>query len=172
VKSGDIITDLGGQAIKAPRDLTRLVADLSPGSRKSLTVWRDGKSVDLSVTVGGSDIGQKQAAASENGQAHEANQPSIGIGLADLTPDARQSLNLPTGATGAIVASVNPDKPAAASGIQPGDIIVSVNQQPTRSAKDVQTAVAAAGKSGRKSVLLLVERAGTKTFVAVPFAAA
>jgi serine protease Do len=172
VKSGDIITDLGGQAIKAPRDLTRLVADLSPGSRKSLTVWRDGKSVDLSVTVGGSDIGQKQAAASENGQAHEANQPSIGIGLADLTPDARQTLNLPTGATGAIVASVNPDKPAAASGIQPGDIIVSVNQQPTRSAKDVQTAVAAAGKSGHKSVLLLVERAGTKTFVAVPFAAA
>ncbi|PZM11572.1 DegQ family serine endoprotease [Rhizobium tubonense] len=173
VKSGDIITGLGDQTIKAPKDLSRVVADLSPGTKESLAVWRDGKTVDLSVTVGGNDTDQKQAATEgQDGQSHQANQPSIGIGLADLTPDARQSLNLPKSVTGAIVASVNPDKPAASAGIQAGDIIVSVNQQPTKSAKDVQTAVAQAGKAGRKSVLLLVERAGTKTFVAVPFATA
>jgi serine protease Do len=173
LKAGDIITGLGNQTIKAPKDLSRVVADLSPGTKESLAVWRDGKSVDLSVTVGGNDTDQKQASAEGKGdQPQQANQPSIGIGLADLTPDARESLNLPESVTGAIVASVNPDKPAAASGIQAGDVIVSVNQQPTKSARDVQTAVTQAGKSGRKSVLLLVERSGTKTFVAVPFAAA
>jgi serine protease Do len=173
LKAGDIITGLGDQTIKAPKDLSRVVADLSPGTKESLAVWRDGKSVDLSVTIGGNDTNQKQASAEDKGgQPQQANQPSIGIGLADLTPDARESLNLPESVTGAIVASVNPDKPAAASGIQAGDVIVSVNQQPTKSARDVQTAVTQAGKSGRKSVLLLVERAGTKTFVAVPFAAA
>ncbi len=51
-------------------------------------------------------------------------------------------------------------------------MIVSVNDKPVHDARDVKTAVADAGKSGRKSVLLLIERGGNKTFVAVPFAAA
>lgn len=47
-----------------------------------------------------------------------------------------------------------------------------MNQKPARNAHDVQAAVAEAGKEGRKSVLLLIERGGSKSFVAVPFAAA
>lgn len=170
VKTGDIITGLGNQAVKMPKDLSRFVADLSPGTKESLTVWRDGKSIDLPVTVGGNDKGDQQASAESSGD--HAHQPSLGIGLADLTPDTRQSLNLPESATGAVVESVNPDKSAAAAGIQPGDVIVSVNQKSARNAHDVQTDVAEASKAGRKSVLLLIERDGNKTFVAVPFAAA
>ncbi|TBH26575.1 PDZ domain-containing protein, partial [Rhizobium leguminosarum] len=99
-------------------------------------------------------------------------QPSLGIGLADLTPDVRQELNLPRSISGAVVAKVAPDKSAAAAGIQSGDVIVSVNDRPVHNARDVKTAIADAGKAGRKSVLLLVERDGNKTFVAVPFGAA
>jgi serine protease Do len=138
-----------------------------------LTVWRDGKTVDLNVTVGGNEDTQKQAAAeNSDDQGQAAGQPSLGIGLADLTPDVRQQLNLPHSVAGAVVANVNPDKSAAAAGIQPGDVIVSVNDKPVHDARDVKTAVADASKSGRKSVLLLIERGGNKTFVAVPFAAA
>jgi serine protease Do len=171
VKTGDIITGLGGQTVKLPKDLSRYVADLTPGTKENLAVWRDGKTVDLSVTVGGNDKDGLQAAAA-SGDGSQSRQPSLGIGLADLTADARQQLNLPDSVTGAVVESVNPDKSAAASGIQPGDVIVSVNQKPTRNAHDVQADVAEAGKAGRKSVLLLIERDGNKTFVAVPFAAA
>lgn len=171
IKTGDIITGLGNRMVKMPKDLSRFVADLSPGSKETLTVWRDGKSVDLPVTVGGNDKGDQQASV-ENGDGAQSHQPSLGIGLADLTPDTRQSLNLPERVTGAVVESVNPDKSAAASGIQPGDVIVSVNQKPARNAHDVQTDVAEASKAGRKSVLLLIQRGGDKTFVAVPFAAA
>ncbi|MGA1800660.1 DegQ family serine endoprotease [Rhizobium sp. HT1-10] len=171
VKAGDIITGLGGRAVKMPKDLSRFVADLTPGTKESLTVWRDGASINLPFTVGGNDNGEQQASALD-GDHSQSHQPSLGIGLADLTPEMRQSLNLPDNATGAVVASVNPDKSAAASGIQPGDVIVSVNQKPARNAHDVQTRVAEAGKEGRKSVLLMIERAGNKTFVAVPFAAA
>jgi serine protease Do len=171
VKTGDIITGLGDREIKMPKDLSRFVADLSPGSKESLKVWRDGKSIDLPVTVGGNDKSDQQASAGSD--SHSAShQASLGIGLADLTPDVRQSLNLPEGISGAVVESVNPDKSAAASGIQPGDVIVSVNQKPTRNAHDVQTDVAEAGKAGRKSVLLLIQRNGNESFVAVPFAAA
>jgi serine protease Do len=169
VKSGDIVTAVGSEAVKTPKDLSRLVADLSPGARETLTVWRDGKSLDLNVTIGGNDDGQKQASAAGDSGDRQSAGPSIGVGLADLTPDTRQELNLPDGVSGAVVASVNPDKPAAAAGIRTGDVIVSVNDKPVHGARDVKTAVSDAARSGRKSVLLLIERDGNKTFVAVPF---
>ena len=173
VKPGDIITSVGGESVKTPKDLSRLVADLSPGAKKSLGIWRDGKTIDLNVTVGGNEDGQKQAAAeSSDNKGESSGQPSLGIGLADLTPDVRQQLNLPRAVSGAVVASVDPDKSAAAAGIQSGDVIVSVNDRPVHNSRDVKTAIAEAGKAGRKSVLLLVERDGGKTFVAVPFGAA
>ena len=173
VKIGDIVTAVGSENVKTPKDLSRLVADLSPGAKETLTVWRGGKTVDVNVTVGGNEDTQKQAAVESSGDLGQAaGQPSLGIGLADLTPDIRQQLNLPHGVAGALVANVKPDKSAAAAGIQPGDVIVSVNDKPVHDARDVKTAVADAGKSGRKSVLLLIERGGNKTFVAVPFAAA
>jgi serine protease Do len=172
VKTGDIVTSVGSESVKTPKDLSRLVADLSPGAKETLAVWRDGKTVDLNVTVGGNEDTQKQAAAQSSDDQGVTGQPSLGIGLADLTPDVRQQLNLPRSVAGAVVANVNPDKSAAAAGIQPGDVIVSVNDKPVHDARDVKTAVADAGKAGRKSVLLLIERGGNKTFVAVPFAAA
>ncbi len=171
VKTGDIVMTVGGEAVKSPRDLSRLVADLSPGAKEAMTVWRDGRKVDLSVTVGGNDGDQKQASAAKD-EGKMQTGPSIGVALADLTPDVRQELSLPDNVTGAVVAKVNPDKPAAAAGIQTGDVIVSVNDKAVLGASDVKTAIAAAVKSGRKSVLLLIERGDQKTFIAVPFAAA
>ncbi|MBP1859094.1 DegQ family serine endoprotease [Rhizobium herbae] len=171
LKTGDIVMTVGSETVKSPRDLSRLVADLSPGAREAMTVWRDGKSVNLSVTVGGNDGGQKQASLGKDDGKTQSG-PSIGIALADLTPDVRQELNLPDNVTGAVVANVNPDKPAAAAGIQAGDVIVSVNDKAVLGAGDVKTAIANAARSGRKSVLLLVERGTEKTFVAVPFSAA
>ncbi|MGO8462687.1 PDZ domain-containing protein, partial [Rhizobium ruizarguesonis] len=52
LKPGDIITSVGSESVKTPKDLSRLVADLSTGAKKSLSVWREGKTIDLNVTVG------------------------------------------------------------------------------------------------------------------------
>lgn len=171
LKTGDIVMTVGSEAVKSPHDLSRLVADLSPGAKEAMTVWRDGKTIDLSVTVGGNDGDQKQASAAKDDSKMQTG-PNIGVALADLTPDVRQQLNVPDNVTGAVVAKVNPDKPAAAAGIQAGDVIVSVNDKAVLGARDVKTAIANAVKSGRKSVLLLIERGDQKTFIAVPFAAA
>ena len=70
-----------------------------------------------------------------------------------------------------MVERVNPDKAAANAGLQPGDVIVAVDQSPVRNARQANQAIAEAGRSGRKSVLLLVDRGDAQIFVAVPFAA-
>ena len=157
IRTGDVVTAFGGSAIKTPKDLSRMVADVSPGAKEELSVWRDGKNVTIPVTVGGNDTGQKLASAGDSQEKSGESSlrvPAIGLGLGDITPSVRQAMNLQNDEHGAVVESVNPDKPAATSGIQPGDIILSVTE---------------AGKSGKKSVLLLIERGDTQTFVAVPF---
>ncbi|TCL69459.1 DegQ family serine endoprotease [Rhizobium sp. BK251] len=170
LQAGDVVTAVGDETVKTPKDLSRLVADLVPGDKEMLTVWRDGKSVDLNVAIGDNDT-QQAALEGQDEQGQKSSQPSIGVGLANLTPEIRQQLNLSSDVNGVVVASVNPDKPAAAAGIQMGDVIVSVNQKPVQDAHDIKAAVADASKAGRKSVLLQIERGGNKTFVAVPFVA-
>jgi serine protease Do len=170
VKAGDVVTAVGDQTVKSPKDLSRLVADLSPGDKEKLSLMRDGKSMDVDVTIGGNDSGKLQAAANTGDMQQTG--PSLGLALSDLNDDTRSQLNLPDGATGAVVAKVNPDKSAAAVGIQEGDVIVGVNGQQVRDAHQAKIAVADAAKAGKKSVLLLIERGENKSFVAVPFSAA
>ena len=167
---GDVITAVGDQAVKTPKDLSRLVADLSPGEKETVAILRDGKAMDVSVTIGGNDDTKLQAAAAT--KETEAKGPSIGVALSDLTPEAKEQLKLPADASGAVVAKVNPDKTAATAGVQPGDVIVAVNGKTVRDAEEAKVAVSGAAKAGKKSVLLLIARGEQKTFVAVPFAAA
>jgi serine protease Do len=57
--------------------------------------------------------------------------PYLGVYLQPLTPDAASQLNLSPDTKGVLVADVAPDSPAAASGIQRGDVIVQADGRPT-----------------------------------------
>jgi S1-C subfamily serine protease len=77
-----------------------------------------------------------------------------------LTPDIAKQLGLEAGATGVIVADVDPTGTAAEGGIQRGDLIPEVNRQPVRSPAEIREELQ---KSGSKPVLLPVARDG-KTY--------
>ncbi len=173
IQAGDVITALGGKPVTSPHDLSRMVADMNPGEKESVTIWRNGRDMDLSITIGTNDDTSQQATADSGNQPSQPGEhvPTIGVQLGDLTPEAREALNLPANEVGVVVEGVNPDKPAADAGLQAGDVILSVNQKPVKSANEAKAAVAEAGKAGRKGVLLLVQRQGEQMFVTVPFAA-
>jgi len=89
-----------------------------------------------------------------------------------LTPDLGRAANLPATAHGVLITAVDPNANAAEQGLQRGDLIVSVNNQPVTTPAQVIAAVDAARKAGRSSVLLLVQRGATPAvFVAISLTA-
>jgi len=87
---------------------------------------------------------------------------SLGVVVQTLTPDIARRLGLDdVNANGVLISSVNPSSRAAATGIEQGDIILSINQRATRTPEDVAAAVAAALSAGRDTVLLLIRRGNT-----------
>ncbi|ARU04606.1 peptidase [Comamonas serinivorans] len=152
LKSGDVITRYNGQPIVASGDLPALVGMGMPGTQAKLDVIRQGKSESLNVTLGGA-----QAKGSATAQADGASQGKLGLALRDLTPQEQQA----AGTAGLVVQQVS--GPAAMAGVQPGDVLVSVNGKGVRSVDQVRDIVA----GSPKSVALLISRDGQQIFVPV-----
>ena len=65
----------------------------------------------------------------------------VGIGMEPLTPSLVRALHL-RGTAGALLASVEPGSPAAKAGLEPGDVIQSVNGQKVLAPRDLALTVA------------------------------
>ncbi|MBW4601633.1 MAG: PDZ domain-containing protein [Calothrix sp. FI2-JRJ7] len=77
--------------------------------------------------------------------------PSIGINMVELTPEKRSEINrknnlpLITRDSGVLVVSVNANSTASRSGVKPGDVIVSINENNVSNVKQVQNAIQSSG---------------------------
>lgn len=173
LQPGDIILDFDGKPITEMRNLPRLVAETKIGAKAKVTYWRDGKERTTSVEVGelekaeeeglvegGSDDGDKTP---EGGLKIEG----TGLTLGAVTPQGREQYKIPSDVNGVLVTSVEMPSEAAEKEMQPGDVIVEVNQQAVAAPKDVSDLIDKAKKDGRNSVLLLINREGDVRFVAL-----
>jgi serine protease Do len=130
-----------------------LVANTAPGTTAKLEVMRKGETRRIDVTVGQFE-NAKVASADVAGQDHGR----LGVAVRALSPDEQKQ----AGVTGGLVVE-NATGPAANAGIQPGDMILSVNGTPVRSVEQLQSLLSKTGKH----VALLVQRDDMKRFVAV-----
>ena len=138
LKVGDVIVGLDGQKVDGAGELQAEVTSKRPGTKVTLDVLRDGKSMNVPVTLeelGSKDKKEDLSASAENGK------PRWGIGIADLTSDVREQIQAPENVKGAVIQRVQPGSPAEDAGLQPGDVIQSVNRQQTPTASDVQKAL-------------------------------
>jgi serine protease Do len=86
----------------------------------------------------------------------------LGLAVAELTPDVRQQLHIPSQVNGVAVQSVRPASPAEDAGLAPGDVILEVDRKPVTSA-DQFVSEAHANPAG-KDMLLLVWSQGNASY--------
>ena len=176
LRQGDVVLGFNGTPVPTPRDLSRAVANSDIHAKKNLTVWRDNREVKLDVRIG--DMPRQVASAEQRPTKFNAPHrggvelSALGLTLAPIDSGTRARYGLPKDASGAMVASVDEGADAADKGLQPGDVITRINQEPVAGPADVVSAVEKAKAAHRKSILLLVERQGNQRFVAVDLASA
>jgi Do/DeqQ family serine protease len=161
VRRGDVIRSLNGQSVADTNTLRNRVAALAPGSTATLVVSRDGAERSLTVLLDEAAVSRlARGARGPQGETGTA----LGVAVTPVTPDVAARGGLPRDTRGLLVQSVDPAGRAASAGVQPGDVIVEVNRIPVTSVEELRAAVT---RAANPAVLLLVNRDGEHSYVAV-----
>ena len=160
LKSGDIIRRLNGQPIVSPGDLSSSVSLSKPGERVALDVWREGKLGRIEAGIGDASEEAKRAMPEELASTGADKGAKLGLVLRPLEPIERRQSGIPSGL---LIEDVHVQGAAAIAGVEPGDVLVSVNGRAVNSLDQVRDVVAKANKS----VALLIQRGSDRIFIPV-----
>ncbi len=155
LKSGDIIRAVNGKPIVEAHELPTLVAREPVGKVIPLTVLRDGKEIQIQVTLGEMEKGEEVAEETTKGSSSE-----LGLTCREMTPEEMTELGLKSDHHGCLVVQVDPESPAAAVGVQSGDLLLSVNNLKINSVADF---LAAAKKMKKGEIVRLFIKRGEAT---------
>lgn len=152
LKESDVITEINGQPVEGAEQFRRMIREIPVGRTAEFTVWRDGRSQTIRVTLGKSESHRTGAFVApaapgsftfhmpdmpqmgqifENGLWNSA-RPRLGIDAEDLDGEFGNFFGAPEG-EGILVRGIIPDTPAAKAGLKVGDVITSVDGERIRS---------------------------------------
>lgn len=170
VKAGDVITSFDGVEVEDTRALVRQVGETEVGKAVTMVVFREGKVETLAITLGRRETaeGTGDAPASTPEKDKDPVEKEIlGVTLMELTDKIRDDLEMPKSAGGLLVKDISETSEAFEKGLRAGDVISEAGQQAVNSLSDLEDRIEDAKDAGRKSLLLLVRRAGEPRYMAV-----
>ncbi|WGZ93252.1 MAG: DegQ family serine endoprotease [Candidatus Thiothrix putei] len=158
VQAGDVIIGFGEGKVKSSSDLPLLVGNTPVGTQVPLKLLRAGAEKSLDVTIAklgdDEDVSPVATTPSESGM--------LGVAVATLSSEELNTRKL---THGVVVEQVLADSPAEQAGLTVGNVIVSVNNQPVKTAADLKTVVQAAPAG--KPIAMLVMQGEQTRFIAV-----
>jgi serine protease Do len=163
----DVIRAINGKPVIASSDLPPLIGAMVPGSRARVTVFRNGKPVEVTVILGELEEafagGASTVPSPGVAPALPGRDNALGLVGRDIAPGDRQRLGLKAN-EGVLLAGVT-GAAARDAGLQPGDVILSVGRTSVGTAAALNRELTTI-KPGQ-TVMLLVRRGGGTQFVAV-----
>lgn len=153
IRQGDVITAFNGTAVKDPSHLQRLVAEAGIGKSARITVFRDGKSLDLNITLMNADKAPKRRLEQDNND-QQGDVDPLGLAIDDVEQG-----------NGVVVVGVEQGSAAADAGIRRGDVIVSINRKRIANSSDYQQVIQRLNRGSNMTIL--VRRNNTNIFFAL-----
>ena len=171
LKEGDIVLKVNGREVTPDLTLSRIVANIKPGSKIPLEILREGKATTINATVGARPTEEEMAQSNFDPEAQKEFEGDVAEGDAKLLRDAlgisvipmdasiARRLGLPADTRGLVV-DIAGTGSAAQVGVQRVDIIVAANYQPVNSVSDLVTALKKAKAENKSNILLGIRRRG------------
>jgi len=165
LKENDVVTEINGQRIEGAAQFRRMIREIPAGRTAQITVWRNGHTQTISVTLGKAEErrhslkmltpapgapGSFAFTMPEipmppmewNGTFVMGGQPRLGIDIEDLNGQLGSFFGAPDG-EGVLVREVNPGSAAEKGGLKAGDVITSVNGERIRTIGDLRERLSA-----------------------------
>jgi len=156
LKSGDVVLAVDGINVADSADLPRVIGDKRPGSRIRLEVWRDGKRREVTATL--DELNPEASASAQRPGRSESTSGKLGLNARPLSGQEASQLGIGGG-----LLVENASGPAARAGLQRGDIILSLNNQPVVTIEQLRQQLERVGNR----FALLIQRGGARIFVPV-----
>jgi Do/DeqQ family serine protease len=153
IRQGDVIVAFNGTEVKDASHLQRLVAEHGVGKPAKVTVSRDGKSIELGMTLSSAEAHPRQ----QRDPGGRGDQPGQGDLLGLVVDDAEQG--------GVVVLDVGRGSAAADAGIRRGDVIVSVNRKNVSNRGEYLRSIQQVSRGG--SLTVLVRRGDASIYFAL-----
>ena len=161
LKENDVVLEINGQRIEGTEQFRRMIHEIPAGRTVNLTVWRNGRSQNLKVTVGKHEAGNMKVFADGPksfafkmptlpempdlaGLDHlrsfamvSPGRPLLGIDAENLKGEFGNYFGAPDG-EGVLVRGVFANSAAAKAGLKVGDVITSLNGDRIRNASELR----------------------------------
>lgn len=179
LKENDVVTEINGQRVEGFMQFRRMLHEIPPGRTAQLSVWRDGHSQTVSVTLGKAEERKhsfKMATPGTfafrmpdmpdipeipsmewGGSMLLGGQPRLGIDAEDLSGQLGTFFGAPEG-EGILVRDVNAGSAAEKAGVKAGDVITSLDGDRIRSVGELREKLSAKRDGKDKTVKLGVIR--------------
>ena len=158
IEVGDVIAAVNDNEVKEPREFARTVAGIAPGTSVKLSLFRNGQEKSVVVKLGEMS---PETPKTEN-QIGSGEKSALGLTLAS----ARSVSGM--GEKGVVIIEIDPETGAADSGLQVGDILLSVAGQPVNAPGEVDRIVNEARARSKRAILIRFKRDQMSGFAAIP----
>ena len=151
VEAGDIIIKFDGKPVEKSSDLPRMVGATKPGTKSTLTVFRQGSSKDLTVVIAeieaDKSTGKGGAGKGDKSKSSSAAQ-ILGLVVSELSDAQKKDLKIRGG-----VQVDAATEAAARAGLREGDIILAVSNVAVANVKEFETLLGKLDKTKPLNVL-------------------
>jgi serine protease Do len=170
VKEGDIILKVDDKEVNAPNELQGYIAGKSAGTSVKLTIFRDGKEIQKSVTLKARDLDAKTEPVVNNedkSKDKESNSVTmtfdkLGITVKNLSSEDKKELKTENGV---VITDVKQFSKAEDENLQKGLVIVEADKKRIHNVGDLKSAIDS--KKGSAVLLKIQDGKGNSRFVGI-----